>query len=278
MIVLTGDIHGPHGIRRLSSDEFPLGSHLTKQDYVIILGDFGLIWDNSPEERYWLDWLDKKPWTTLFIDGNHENHPMLNNLYNKEFGGDVGGYVRDSVTHLRRGHVYEIDGKRFFTMGGAQSHDIDTLLDPTDPDYQRKLHVARNSRIPYRIVGKSWWPEELPSEIEMYTALARLQRTGYQVDYILSHCASTRTQNAIPSRYTYQSDRLTDFLDQLEDQIGFTTWFFGHYHCSQILDRQHICLYEDIMGLDHERRFGPNILTVKSLGTLPTEPLPGFPG
>ena len=31
----------------------------------------------SRYEKYWLDWLDKKPFTTLFIDGNHENHDRL---------------------------------------------------------------------------------------------------------------------------------------------------------------------------------------------------------
>ena len=43
---------------------------MTKDDYVIVLGDFG-IWDNSKRENYNLDWLEDRPFTTLFISGNH---------------------------------------------------------------------------------------------------------------------------------------------------------------------------------------------------------------
>ena len=70
-IYITGDTHGD--FHRFSADNFPEGKTLTKEDYVIICGDFGGIWDvekSSPQEKYWLDWLDNKPWTTLFCDGN----------------------------------------------------------------------------------------------------------------------------------------------------------------------------------------------------------------
>ena len=50
MICATGDIHGSP--RRLNTKNFPIQRELTKSDYVIILGDFGLIWDNSQEENY----------------------------------------------------------------------------------------------------------------------------------------------------------------------------------------------------------------------------------
>ena len=40
---------------------------------MIILGDFGVIRDyKGPNgaEKYWLDWLEDKSFTTLFINGN----------------------------------------------------------------------------------------------------------------------------------------------------------------------------------------------------------------
>ena len=67
---VTGDIHGDP--RRFSVDSFPEQKEMTRDDFVIILGDFGLVWSNSKEEKYWLDWLNDKPFTTLFVDGNHE--------------------------------------------------------------------------------------------------------------------------------------------------------------------------------------------------------------
>lgn len=73
MIYLTGDTHAHIDIHKLCKSNFD-DSALTKKDYLIILGDFGLVWNNppTPEERYWLNWLNDKNYTTLFIDGNHE--------------------------------------------------------------------------------------------------------------------------------------------------------------------------------------------------------------
>lgn len=45
---------------------------MTKEDFVIICGDFGGVWDykeESREEKYLLDWLEEKPFTTLFVSG-----------------------------------------------------------------------------------------------------------------------------------------------------------------------------------------------------------------
>ena len=52
-------------------DSFPEQREMTKDDYVIVLGDFG-IWRDSPQQRWYLNWLEEKHFTTLFIDGNHE--------------------------------------------------------------------------------------------------------------------------------------------------------------------------------------------------------------
>lgn len=42
MIFITGDIHGDPD--RFSEDEFPVQSEMTREDYVIICGDFGMLW------------------------------------------------------------------------------------------------------------------------------------------------------------------------------------------------------------------------------------------
>jgi calcineurin-like phosphoesterase family protein len=78
-VYVTGDTHCPIDIKKLNSENFQEGKTLTKDDVVIILGDFGLLWKDIPdkEEKYWTNWLNNKPWTTLFVDGNHENHNRL---------------------------------------------------------------------------------------------------------------------------------------------------------------------------------------------------------
>lgn len=40
MIFITGDCH--FDFRKLGNQHFPEGKHLTKEDYVIICGDFGV--------------------------------------------------------------------------------------------------------------------------------------------------------------------------------------------------------------------------------------------
>ena len=127
-IFITGDTHA--GFRRFRKKTFPQQAGLTKDDYVIICGDFGGVWDGTPRERNWLDWLEAKPFTTLFVSGNHENYDLLSALPVETWNGGKVQRVRPSVVHLMRGQVYEIGGRRFFTMGGASSHDIgDGILD-----------------------------------------------------------------------------------------------------------------------------------------------------
>ena len=64
MIFTTGDCHG--GFQRFSRKHFPQQRQMGRDDCMIILGDFGGVWDGSSEERKQLDWLNEKPFTTLF--------------------------------------------------------------------------------------------------------------------------------------------------------------------------------------------------------------------
>ena len=84
MFLVTGDIHGLRSvedIQRLSTAHQELFDMMTKEDYLIIAGDFGLVWDSSVEEIQLQQWLEDRPFTTLFVDGNHENFDLLDLLY-----------------------------------------------------------------------------------------------------------------------------------------------------------------------------------------------------
>lgn len=59
-VFITGDTHCPIDIKKLNSKNFPQGKNLTKDDYVIICGDFGGVWDGKRSDEWWLKWLDKK--------------------------------------------------------------------------------------------------------------------------------------------------------------------------------------------------------------------------
>ena len=68
MIYVTGDTHANIDIAKLNTTKFPQQKELTKNDFVIICGDFGLCWDGSHREMWWQDWLTAKNFTTLWID------------------------------------------------------------------------------------------------------------------------------------------------------------------------------------------------------------------
>ncbi len=132
MIYITGDTHG-NWKSTLHHDVFPEGDTLSKNDYVIICGDFGL-WHDTEDERFALNWLNAQPFSTLFVCGNHENYDRLYQYPVEEWHGGKIHKICDSVFHLMRGQVFDINGKKFFTFGGASSHDVsDGILEKDDP-------------------------------------------------------------------------------------------------------------------------------------------------
>jgi len=125
MIYITGDTHSDFS--RFEEDRFSIQTEMTKDDYVIICGDFGEIWNyitESIHEKQLLDLLDSKNFTTLFVDGNHENYTRLYNYPVEEWHGGKVHKIRNSVLHLMRGEIFDIDNKKIFAFGGARSHDI----------------------------------------------------------------------------------------------------------------------------------------------------------
>lgn len=226
MIYITGDTHGNIDIAKLTSEKFLEGKNLTRNDYVIICGDFGMVWDDRKADLYWRKWLDDKSWTTLWVDGNHENYDLLKNYKVDKWNGGKVQYIMPNIIHLMRGQVYTIDGYNFFTMGGASSHDKE-----------------------YRTEGISWWPEELPSTKEYNEALKNLKKNQYHVDFIITHCTCDYIMNKICS--WYEHDKLTQFLQvQIEEKTTFMHWFFGHYHLDKEIDSEHTALYNKIVKLE----------------------------
>lgn len=251
---ITGDIHG--NPQRFSSNIFPEQKEMTKDDTVIILGDFGLVWDYNGEnktEKYWLDWLEKKPFTTVFIDGNHDNFDRLDKYPVEEWHGGKVNYIRPSVIHLMRGQIFIMEDKSFFVFGGASSHDISAgILEPNDPEFKKKKkRLDKDPFALYRIHHMSWWERELPSEEEMKEGLNNLKKQNNKVDYIITHspCTSLLKQMDGGSG-SYKRDRLTDYLQKIKETVSYRHWLFGHMHQNQIFHwEKSSCLYEQIIRI-----------------------------
>lgn len=250
VIYITGDCHSD--FRRFGKNIFPEQEEMTKDDYVMICGDFGGVWDKDEEsrhEKWWLDWLEERPFTTLFVDGNHENFDRLYSYPAEVWNGGKVHKLRNSVIHLMRGQVFILDGKKIFTFGGASSHDIDGgILELDDPDYRYKKKELDKGYKPYRINHLSWWKEELPSDDELQEGLRNLAEHNNTVDFIVSHCCATSTQVLLGGSL-FKADVLTNYFEQIRQNVNFKRWFFGHYHDNRNVNAEEILLYEQIIRI-----------------------------
>ena len=106
MVYLTGDTHG-------ELDRFKEGElrRAGKGDIVIVLGDFGFVWDGSKAEQKKLDWLRRRPYTLLFLDGSHENYDLLEQYPTEEKFGGLVQPLGGEMYHVCRGSVLELEGK-----------------------------------------------------------------------------------------------------------------------------------------------------------------------
>ena len=225
MIFVTGDTHIDYDIRKLNSDNFPLGKTLTKDDYVIICGDFGGVWYGDRRDNYWLNWLEKKEFTTLFVDGNHENFDALATYEECDWQGGKVQFIRPSVIHLMRGYVFDIDGLKIFAMGGARSTDIE-----------------------YREKGRSWWQQEMPCEEEKDRARRNLALCGNKVDIMITHDAPRSIARMIDFHRS-EVDELMPFLEELKESVTYRHWYFGHFHADWDADDRHTLIYNKIIQL-----------------------------
>jgi predicted phosphodiesterase len=225
-IYVTGDTHGD--VSRLIQGEWLTSHIVSKGDVVFILGDFGVIFDNVPTsiEKNTLAKMAKKDYIFMVVCGNHENHPRLYNLPKTElFGGNVGVIKKDKIFHCRRGEIYTIEDKKFFTFGGATS-------------------IDRHLRIP----GVSWWKEEVPSPAEMDYGLSNLEKHQYAVDYILAHTAPEDISKILIKQFNSfynDPDPTRKYLEHVCKCCSFTGFYCGHWHVQADIDKYHF-LYEDI--------------------------------
>lgn len=224
MIYITGDTHIPVNIKKLNAKNFPEQRELSKNDYVIICGDFGGVWENSKSDLYWLKWLNTRNFTTLFVDGNHENFELLNTYEVVNFCGGKAHKIADKIYHLMRGEIFQIDGKSFFAFGGAESHDKE-----------------------YRTTGKTWWDDEMPSVDEYETGIKNLIKTNWSVDYVITHCGPTSIQQIVAPQLN--KNELTEFFENIMSKLTYKKWFCGHYHVNKTIDDKHCILYNEIIKL-----------------------------
>ena len=220
MIILTGDIHGD--ITRLLNIQEE--KELTKEDYIIVAGDFGMIWNINTYQENLKKIKKYVKAKVLFVDGNHENFNLLEQFPICSFADNLAQKINDQVYRLLRGRVYKIESKTIFTFGGAKSIDRQ-----------------------YRILNESWWLQEEPTETEIGYGEASLIRDLDKIDYVVTHdCpdfATYKMFHIFPRDPDYLLPKQFEYWYELiKDGKNFKQWFFGHMH----VDMQ---IHDDLRGL-----------------------------
>lgn len=229
-IYVTGDTHGGLDMKKLESKRFPEGKKLTKNDYVVILGDFG-IWQNKRAYDF-LIWLGNKPFTTLFVEGNHEDYNFLRTFPDVEMFGSKVRKISDSIFHLKRGEVYMIDKYKVFTFGGARSIDRFTAC---------------------RQEGVDWFPDEECTYEEECKALENLAKHSNKVDLIFTHTCSKSTLDELTNIYPMfkkEYDAQNKFLEKVKNTVEYKAFFFGHMHKDYKVNDKEIALYNNIINVE----------------------------
>ena len=291
-IFVTGDTHGAKKfgffsvdgfMNRLNMDSFPEQKEMTKDDYVVICGDFGGVWNydgETPEERHNLDWLNTRNFTTLFVPGNHENYDRLTGINDQDVLNSWifkrlsendkkkiqtgypqklwhGGMVRElrpSVLMLERGYVFDIDGCKCFSFGGARSHDIRSGIIRAEKFASKKSTGKEVERWnaegkEFRVNHISWWEQEMPEQMEMERGWAMLEDEKYKVDFIFSHECPVSDKAMIVGDGS--PDALSSYLEEVKKKVDYKKWFFGHYHGNMMIPGgKDILLYEQFIQIN----------------------------
>ncbi len=180
------------------------------EDLLILLGDISLKLEDAPVNREFDEFFLSSTKNIAFIDGNHENFDYLYSFPEEDWNGGRVHRLTDHIVHLKRGHVFTLEGKTFLTFGGCKS----------------------SSRWKDRGL---WYPQEEPTDEEYALLHENLRKRNYQVDYILTH----KYENG---RGT-QTPKLRELAEYIDANVQFKMWYAGHWHTDDRIDEKHALVY-----------------------------------
>lgn len=236
-VFISGDTHGIQDAGKLARIR---KEDISEDDYIIICGDCGVLWHKDLTKEH-IEFFEGLKATVLFVDGNHENYDMLNELPIVDILGGRAHKVSDKIYHLLRGEIFTIGKRTFLAFGGADSHDKE-----------------------FRVPHQSWWSDERITESDTFNALNNLQKYDNKVDYVITHTPSPRFKEKLKKELVQCGEEIPYYLrdkllkntpseweiDKLEKQVKCRAWFSGHLHADMHIDKYY-SLYDDILTIKY---------------------------
>ncbi len=220
LICITGDTHAD--FTRFKDKRI---RKLKKDDFLIICGDFGFIWDDSSAEKKILKKIGKKKFRTLFVDGCHENYELLNKYPTEDFFGGKVHNITGNLYHLNRGEIYNLQGYNFFAFGGGKTKETDIRAD-----------------------SHTLFEEELPSDEELALGEENLEKMDWKVDYIITHEPPASIKEFMNFEVR-QLSYMHYYFDKIKDKCKFKMWYFGKVHINKTIPAKYRCNFDDVTVL-----------------------------
>lgn len=204
----------------------------TKKDLLIILGDCGINYLGGSRDAELKELICTNEITLFCLRGNHEMRPSdVRGMVEIDYCG-ARAYVEyeyPNIIYAKDGEIYNINGKRFLTIGGAYS--VDKW---------------------YRIeMGRQWFANEQLSKDERSQILEKI--SGENVDFILTHTCPLQFQPTdlfIGGINQATVDKEMEiWLTEVEEKVWYGNWLFGHFHQDRQIRPGVTMLYNGIIEL-----------------------------
>lgn len=219
-LLLVGDCHGNNKFMSTVILKYALRYEIDK---IVQLGDFGY-WEHRADGVEFLDRTERKLAQVgiqmFFLDGNHENHPLLWERYPPNEEGFCR--VREHLFYLPRGHRWTWDDVTFLSLGGAYSIDKEWRL---AEEFEASVHSVESQ------AETLWWPTETITAEQAYHA-----KEGGRADVMLTHDSPWGIDMRGIKGEFWQSNENRRLLRDVVDTVRPRWLFHGHYHM-EVRDR-----------------------------------------
>lgn len=237
MIYITGDVHAKFA----PVAEFCQTHDTTDDDVLIILGDAGINFHGEAKDRAKKDFLKTLPITLFCLHGNHDMRPTAIDTYKEVSCAGGIAYVEDGYENLlfaKDGELFDFDGLRTITLGGAYSID-------------KELRIG---------LKWPWFEDEQPSDAIRQHAETILDKNKRTVDVVLSHTAPlSKIPFSKPPRFPLDIDTSTErWLDTIEQSISYRHWYCGHFHVDKDIEN-FTYLFNRVLPFGHFRTFNHTV-------------------